>query len=348
MRAWKVPVGWGLCLLAVVLVSAPGFAGPSKRSGSTYARDPELKAFVDSMAQKHDLDPATLEGILSQARYQPRIIQAMTRSTEPITWDAYRAMFVNPERVQGGVRFWNAYGESLAKAGRDFGVPEELIVAIIGIETQYGKNTGSFRVLDALATLAFDYPPRANTFRAELEHYLLLTREESIGPLKAKGSYAGAMGIAQFMPGSYRNYAVDFDGDGRRDLFRNFADAVGSVANYLSRHGWRHNQPTVVRARVTGVHYETMLGAGLELLHPIEQWRWLGVTPVQQVGKGERAILFKLTTQQGPEYWLGLNNFYVITRYNRSAYYAMAVHELGREIRSNRAEKIVTSPAPDR
>ena len=304
----------------------------------------ELKQFIDAMADKHGFDPGALEGLFNQAQYQPRIIEAMTRSANRRTWDDYRVLFINADHVQRGVRFWNENAETLSKARESYRVPEELITAIIGIETHYGRNTGRFRVLDALTTLAFQYPPRAETFRAELEQYLLLTREEEIGPLDARGSYAGAMGIAQFMPGSYRYFAVDFDGDGRRDLFSNTADAIGSVANYLSRHGWRDGERVVVRARVAGEYYLPYANSGLELNYLIAQWKWLGVTPAEDLVGSEAAMLFSLTRPDGPEYWLGLNNFYVITRYNRSSYYAMAVHELGREIRALRDEKSELGP----
>lgn len=299
----------------------------------------ELQLFIDSMAEKHGFDAASLEGLFNQAKFQPRIIDAMTKSAKRKGWDDYRLLFVNADHVQRGVRFWNENAEMLMKARESYGVPEELVTAIIGIETHYGRNIGRFRVLDALTTLAFQYPPRADTFRAELEQFLLLTREEEIGPLDARGSYAGAMGIAQFMPGSYRYFAVDFDGDGRRDLFRNTADAIGSVANYLNRHGWRAGERTVIRARVAGEHYLPYANSGLELNYLVAQWKWLGVTPTEDLLGSEAAILFSLTRPDGPEYWLGLNNFYVITRYNRSAYYAMAVHELGREIRSLREQQ---------
>ena len=335
-----------LCLMAVLGVASAASARPPEKS---YVGNPDLKLFIDSMAQKHGFDPAVLESLFARATHQPRIIRAMSKATKRKPWDDYRPMFVNPARVEGGVRFWNEHSEALAKARREFGVPEELIISILGIETHYGKNTGSFRVLDALTTLAFDYPPRADFFSSELEQYLLLTREEEVvGALNARGSYAGAMGIAQFMPGSYRYFAVDFDGDGRRDLFQNVDDAIGSVANYLKRHGWLAGEPLVVRAQVSGEHYEAYVNSSLQLDHVVAQWKWLGVTPTEDVPNSERAMLFSLRTRAGPQYWLGLNNFYVITRYNRSSYYAMAVHDLGREIRVNREQQAQRAEEPAR
>ena len=327
-------IQFGLAVLVVLGVASTVSARTPTKS---YAGNPELKLFIDAMALKHGFDAAALESLFARATHQPRIIKAMSKATKRKPWDDYRPMFVNPARVQGGVRFWNEHAEALAKARREFGVPEELIIAIIGIETHYGKNTGSFRVLDALTTLAFDYPPRADFFGSELEQYLLLTREEDVvGALNARGSYAGAMGIAQFMPGSYRYFAVDFDGDGRRDLFDNVDDAIGSVANYLKWHGWLPGEAVAVRAQVSGEHYEAYVDSGLRLDHVVAQWKWLGVVPIEDIPSSERAMLFSLRTRAGPQYWLGLNNFYVITRYNRSAYYAMAVNDLGREIRVNR------------
>ena len=350
-RTWGTATGQSRTVgsaVAVLLVLGLAFTVSARTPKKTYVGNPELKLFIDSMAEKHGFDAAALESLFAGATYQPRIIRAMSKATKRKPWDDYRSMFVNPARVQGGVRFWNEHSEALVKARREFGVPEELIISIIGIETHYGKNTGSFRVLDALTTLAFDYPPRADFFSSELEQYLLLTREEEAIAFSARGSYAGAMGIAQFMPGSYRYFAVDFDGDGRRDLLGNVEDAIGSVANYLKRHGWLPGAQVVVRAQVSGEHYEAYVNSGLRLDHVIAQWRWLGVAPIEDIPNSERAMLFSLKTRAGQQYWLGLNNFYVITRYNRSSYYAMAVHDLAAEIRMKREQQAHSAEEPER
>ena len=211
-------------------------------------------------------------------------------------------------------------------------MPEELIVATIGVETHYGKITGNFRVLEALAMLAFQYPPRAEFFRRELEEYLLLAREAGLDPLAVRGSFAGAMGIPQFLPSSYRAYAVDFDRDGRRDLLGTPADAIGSVANYYRQFGWRQGESVAVPAEAEGSAIDTVKVGDIKPQTPVGELRRRGIVPLAPVGDQTEAALFVLETETGPRYWLGLNNFYVITRYNRSINYAMAVLELSREI----------------
>jgi membrane-bound lytic murein transglycosylase B len=228
------------------------------------------------------------------------------------------------------VAFWGRHEDILADAEARFGVEPEYVVAIIGVETYYGRRTGSFPVLDTLTTLGFDYPPRSRFFSSELEHYLLLTREESLDPLRLKGSYAGAMGKGQFISSSYRAYAVDFDGDGQRDLWGSTRDAVGSVANYLARHGWTHRAPVTVPASARGEAYLDLLDAGLKPSLDAAALRAAGVSPAP----GDAPVaLVALEAEAGTELWLGHNNFYVITRYNRSPLYAMAVHQLAQAIR---------------
>jgi membrane-bound lytic murein transglycosylase B len=307
-------------------------------------RPSEVELFIEKMAEKHGFGRGELKEIFRQARFRRNVIRAMSSPAEAKPWDVYRSRFVNASRIQGGLKFWSDHAQSLVFAHRAYGVPEEITTAVIGVETSYGKDTGSFRVLDALATLAFNYPKRAADFRRELEHYLLLAREEGWRPSSVKGSYAGAIGPAQFMPTSYRQYGVDFDGDGKRDLSQNIVDAIGSVANYLMAHGWVANQPVIVPARVTP-EPSRHLPAGLHRRHSVDEWKQLGVLPEKEVPGHLEAMLIVLGTKKGPKYWLGFRNFYVITRYNHSTHYAMAVYQLSREIESLRRQaRAIPSP----
>lgn len=318
------------CMLALGSPAVPAAAEPLPNADA-------VNRFIDQMAGQHDFDPGTLRSIFRQAQFQPGIIKAMTRPAESKTWDVYQPLFVNPGRIEGGVAFWHDNGGALKRARQQFGVPASIVTAIIGVETRYGKHTGSYRVIDALSTLAFGYPPRADFFRGELENFLLLSRDDGIDPLSAKGSYAGAIGIAQFMPSSYRRYAVDFDGKGGRDLSRDVGDAVGSVANYLAAYGWRPGEPVAVPARIQGDGYESLLKGGTWNWHTVAQLKALGVVPQRPVADDRQAVLLRLERAGGVEYWLGFKNFYVLTRYNRSVYYAMAVYQLSREIKAERA-----------
>lgn len=308
---------------------------------------PELNAFINQMVEKHGFDKSQMIEVFRQVHLKPNIIKAMTRPAETKPWKEYRAMFVNPLRINGGVQFWRENAGILAHSCKTYGVPESVIVAIIGVETQYGKNTGSYRVLDALSTLAFDYPRRAEYFRGELENFFILTREEVIDPLSLKGSYAGAMGIGQFMPSSYLRYALDFDGDGHRDINRSMADAIGSVANYFIAHGWQPDQPVAVRAQVTGERYLELVNMGFNLTHSVDEMREFGVTPSEPVVGSQQAMLIRLETAGEPEYWLGLNNFKAITEYNRSKFYAMAVYQLSREILAAFSAQPIKAIDPD-
>lgn len=294
--------------------------------------NPDLERFISEMADKHQFDPAALHNTFNQVQFKPGIIKAMLRPAETKPWNDYRPQFVNPVRIAGGAQFWNDNAGTLELASKMYGVPESMIIAIIGVETQYGKNMGSYIVLDALSTLAFGYPRRAEFFRGELENFLLMTREESLDPFSLKGSYAGAMGMGQFMPSSFRRFAVDFDGDGQRDIYRNVTDALGSVANYFVAHGWEAGQPVAVRAQVSGEKYLELVNMGFNLTHTIDELAAYGVTPTEPVSGNQRVMLVRLDTGGEPEYWLGMNNFQVITQYNRSKYYAMAVYQLSLEI----------------
>jgi len=308
-------------------------ASTSVNPGQALARRPDVQAFIREMVAQHGFNARQLQATFSQAHAQPSIIAAMSKPAEAKPWYAYREIFVNPKRIQGGVAFWQANAAALADAERTYGVPAEIVVAIIGVETQYGGNMGKYRVLEALATLAFDYPRRAAYFRKELENFLVMTRAEGIDPLTPRGSYAGAMGYGQFMPGSFQSFAVDFDGDGRRDLWRNPRDAIGSVANYFKKNGWRTGEPVAVPAQVSGNRYPGLVSR--QLSQPktrVADLQAQGVTPTEPVSGSQPAMLLEYVGRNGPEYWLGFDNFYVITRYNRSQLYALAVYQLSQAI----------------
>lgn len=327
--------------VAVPVMPSPETPPPAEDIGSgpeypgqPLASRPDVQAFIREMVARHRFDAARLRATFSRAQTQPSILAAMSRPAEAKPWHAYRPIFISARRIQGGVEFWRANAAALARAERTYGVPAEYVVAIIGVETQYGGNMGKYRVLEALATLAFDYPRRAAYFRKELENFLLLARAEGIDPLAPRGSYAGAMGYGQFMPSSFRSYAVDFDGDGHRDLWRNPRDAIGSVANYFSKHGWRSGQPVAVPAVVSGGRYSALVSRRVSRpQHSVGSLRDQGVISQGRVSDGQAAMLLELQGRDGPEYWLGFHNFYVITRYNQSQLYAMAVYQLSQEIR---------------
>lgn len=306
----------------------------------TRSQTQAVQGFIAEMADKHGFDRAELEKVFGDTRFRPRIVELMDEQTKRKAWGDYRSLFINREKITGGRRFWQSNRAQLALATEKYGVPEEIIVAVIGIETHYGRHTGRFKVLEALTTLAFDYPKRASLFRLELEHYLLLAREESMPLGTPLGSYAGAMGIAQFMPRSYRRYGIDFDGDGKRDLFENAADAVGSVANYLTAHGWQRNEPVAAPAVLEGSEAKPPFEASkLSTRYSLEELKRRGVTATGAFPGTKRAIPVTLETRGGPEYWLGFDNFYVITRYNHSAYYAMAVYQLSQELRKDQERR---------
>ena len=310
-------------------------ASPAVALETEGALRPEIEAFVQDMNLRHGLGTAELRLILRQARLQPDILRAMSAQASPRPWHRYRPSFVNAQRIDGGVRFWNRHADLLARAEREYGVPAEIVVATIGVETVYGSYTGSHRVLDALTTLAFDFPRRAEFFRGELEQFLLLVHEGVLDPLRMRGSYAGAMGVPQFLPSSFQKYAVDFDGDGARTLWDGAADSIGSVANYYRSFGWQAGRPIAVLAKVEGQGYVALAEQGIEPRFDAQALAQAGVTPLADIGS-DRVAMLVLEGSSGNEYWLGLNNFYMITRYNRSVNYAMSVFQLAREIRRAR------------
>ena len=311
-----------------------------------YSAREDVRAYVDELVSVHGFHRATLMETFADARHQPRIVEAMSRPAEKaLKWHEYRNIFLTDARIARGIDFWSDNAAALETAEASFNVAPEYVVAIIGVETYFGRVMGSHRVLDALSTLAFDYPPRARFFRNELTEFLLLVREENRSPGELKGSYAGAMGYGQFIPSSYRHYAVDFDGDGTRDIWTNTVDAIGSVANYFARHGWRGDGEVVVRVTLSGPETGKVANAGLSLDRTVTEFRALGVQ-VPGIDGTAPAALFRMDVKDGVEYWLGLHDFYVITRYNRSAMYALAVHQLGQAIKARRAAALARVDLP--
>lgn len=326
-----------LAVSATFIVAAfaiPAHGGTKEKS---FAHDPEVAAFILEMQERHGFESEFLQYRFSRLQPNETVLKAIRPPAVPElqrSWERYRARFLNERRVAAGIRFWNENATTLKRASALYGVPEEVIVAIIGVETEYGRNTGKFGVMQALATLAFRYPPRAPFFRSELENYLLLARENGFDPLVLKGSYAGAMGIPQFMPSSQRRYAVDFDGDGKVDLTRSVEDAIGSVASFLAQHGWEAGSPVAVPATVEG-DAAPLVALGIRPEKPLGE---LAAAGLRAEGDATRpaAVIDLVSPGQTTEYWAGFQNFYVITRYNRSSFYAMSVFQLAEEIRRQR------------
>ena len=305
--------------------------------GGDFANNPNAQQFIDKMVNKHGFDRQQLQEILSQAKRLDSVLrlmdnQAPTTSVKPPSgpngaWLRYRKKFITPDNVQNGVIFWNQYEDALNRAWQVYGVPPEIIVGIIGVETRWGRVMGKTRILDALATLSFNYPRRAEYFSGELETFLLMARDEQDDPLNLKGSFAGAMGYGQFMPSSYKQSAVDFSGDGHINLW-DPVDAIGSVANYFKAHGWVKGDQVAVMANGQAPG----LPNGFKTRYSISQLAAAGLTPQQPLGNHQQASLLRLDVGTGYQYWYGLPNFYTITRYNHSTHYAMAVWQLGQAV----------------
>ncbi len=295
----------------------------------------DIDRFVREVSMRHDFSEEYVRSILSQAEIKQSVLDAISRPAERVKpWHEYREIFVTQNRIDGGVRFWDDHQAEFDRLSADTGIPPAVIVSIIGVETYYGNITGSYRVIDVLCTLAFEYPPRSKFFRAELEQFLLLTREERVDPMIPLGSYAGAMGAPQFISSSYRAYAVDADGDGRRDLWSSWSDVLGSVANYFDAHGWKTDQPVVVEASVPWSARRKLDKEPLRQEETVGSLRGKGVRFETSLPNDARAFVISLEGKDGREYWVGFTNFYVITRYNTSVMYAMAVHQLGQKIQA--------------
>jgi membrane-bound lytic murein transglycosylase B len=316
------------------------------QSASGYEQRGDVRAFIDELVREHGFSRKTLTRWFRDVRYQPKIVEAMERPiVAPPRWFEYAPQFITPARIEGGVAFWQAHADSLARAEREFGVPPQIIVAIVGVETFYGRNVGNYRVIDALTTLAFDYPRRAAFFRGELREFLLLAREEKFKPLVPKGSFAGAFGVPQFMPGSVRAYAIDYDGDGHVDLWQSGDDAVGSIANYLARHDWLRGQPIWSKATIAPSQRDAVLrrlDGGLSERRPLAAWNADGVAaerlpdPMspEPVGLLALEVADAENDADAQDLRIVFPNFYVITRYNKSRLYASAVTSLAEAIRA--------------
>lgn len=307
--------------------------GLSTAVAQPYSEQPQVQSFIEEMVVEHSFTTDYLQRIFTQAKKQQSILEAISRPAERVKpWKEYRPIFLTQQRIDSGVAFWREHEQVLARAEQEYGVPAEIIVAIIGVETMYGGNTGRHRVLDALSTLSFDYPPRARFFRSQLKEFLLLVREEHLEATDLTGSYAGAMGLPQFMPGSFRAYAVDFNQDGRINIWTDVEDAVGSVANYFIEHGWQPGKAVAVKAQVDASTAERGLTGSLTPKHSYSQLAAMGWEAEQEIADEVQVTAFKLAGEQGDEYWLGLPNFQTITKYNRSEMYAMAVTQLAQEL----------------
>ncbi|MFW5969425.1 MAG: lytic murein transglycosylase B [Halofilum sp. (in: g-proteobacteria)] len=316
----------------VLAVAALCLAVAAPASGSFVERE-DVRAFIDDVSAREDFSAAELRGLFRDVERQDEVLEAIAEPAEDLPWYRYRPIFITDRRIEGGIEFVRDNADVLARAEREYGVPPAIVAAIIGVETFYGRHRGKYRVLDALATLAFEYPPRSGFFQQELEQFLLLARDEGIEPRTVKGSYAGAMGMAQFISSSYRHYAIDFDDDGRRDLWDSNADVIGSVAAYLADHGWRRGEPIVHRVRPADDDWRELTSDSLEPRVDGESLRAAGLRVDPPVDDDERVHVFALETETEPEVWVGRRNFHAITRYNHSPLYAMAVYQLAERIR---------------
>ena len=305
---------------------------------ASYLERQEVQKFIQEMEKTHKFSGQELNDLFRNVKQQKSVLEAIARPAEAKPWHEYRPIFLVEVRIKEGVEFWQKHEALLARIEAEYGVPAAILVSIVGVETRYGRYKGKFPALDTLATLAFDYPKRARFFRSELEHFLLLVRDEGFDPKRIKGSYAAAMGMPQFISSSYREYAIDFDADGRRDLWNNEADVLGSVANYFKRHGWQRDEEVVIKleAKDNTAQYKNLLHEDLKPSLSLQDLQSNETTRQLKPATQGPFSLFELETKKDPELWLGYKNFYVITRYNHSRLYAMAVFQLSQEIKNRR------------
>ena len=324
-------------LLAAGIISA-GLCSAPLAIAHGYGDHPNAQKFISEMGAE-GFDEQEIRTVLRSAERQESILKAISRPAEKrLTWGEYRNIFLKQKRINQGVQFWDKYETTLQRAEQQYGVPAEIIVAIIGVETRYGRNMGSYRVIDALSTLGFDYPKRGKFFKGQLKEYFYLVRDENVDPFSLKGSYAGAMGFGQFIPSSFRNFAVDFDGDGKKDIWGNPVDAIGSVANYFKAHGWKNGAPVRSNVVLREVADEEWINNGLKPKLTLAQWSERGIKTRTDLAVEEKATLMRMETDGQFQHWFGLHNFYVITRYNHSRLYAMAVYELSQAVAKKRTD----------
>jgi membrane-bound lytic murein transglycosylase B len=324
------------CLFLKVTALSLFFSFFTLCAQADYSQHKGVQAFVDSMVTQHQFDRKALEDIFSQAEKKESILKAIARPAEKrLEWKGYRKIFLTKDRIKKGKAFLKEHAETFARAEAKYGVPKNIIASIIGVETRYGHNKGSYRVVDALSTLAFDYPPRSKFFKSELEQAFLLAREQGFKALDLTGSYAGAMGFGQFIPSSYRHYAVDFDEDKVADILDNPVDSIGSVANYFAEHKWQSGQPVTFKIgkQALGDDFSQFINKKLKPKFTLADLKTAGVAIPSGYDLSLAAKIQKLQGKLGEEYWVTLGNFYVITRYNHSHLYAMAVHQLAEELR---------------
>ena len=345
-RRWLLHAG--ACTLLSIALAPAAHAKPPKSPAAeppdvvTYGQREDVMALADQIAERQQLDAAWVREALAQSRYVPSVAKFIMPPPAGTAknWAAYRSRFVEPRRIRAGLAFWEDNAKWIAQAEEMYGVPGEIVVGIVGVETIYGRHMGNYRVLDALATLSFDFPPgrrdRTEFFRSELEQFFVLCRSEQLDPLAPLGSYAGAMGMPQFMPSSWNKYAVDFDGDGHIDLHRSAADVIGSVAHYLAEFGWQRGQPThfQVAAPVETADRAKLLAPDILPSFTAEEFaaNGAGLPPEGRQHTGKLALVELQNGDAAPSYVAGTQNFYAITRYNWSSYYAMAVIDLGQSV----------------
>ncbi|MDH3608016.1 MAG: lytic murein transglycosylase B [Gammaproteobacteria bacterium] len=316
--------------------------GTQSFANNDYLSRVEVQKFIDEFSVKNKYSKESLDILFKKVTRQTQVLEAIKRPAEKKkNWEEYQKIFITDKRIKEGMAFWTENAPILAAAEREYGVPPEIVVAIVGVETFYGRYKGKYPVLDSLVTLGFDYPPRQKFFRSELAEFLLLAQEENLDPLAIKGSYAGAMGKSQFISSSYRRYAVDFDENGRRDLWESNEDVIGSVANYFKRHGWKANEIITVPAKVQGKRYKALLEKGLKPVASISELPQYDVDAEHNADAKQAVALLEFKNNDSDEYWLGFNNFYVITRYNHSHMYAMAVYQLSQQIKQDIKDYVV-------